>query len=483
MGSVALPTAAVTDWRQRRLREIPPVNLVLGTSVVQELLSRHERELVTEVVTDTLRAVRAEIVKAKDESELSLLELTADALGQRVRERLDGRLRPSLRRVVNATGVVLHTNLGRSPLAQEALAQVIEVGARYNNLELDLSTGERGTRYAHVEEILCRLTGAEAALAVNNNAGAVLLILSALCKDREVIVSRGELVEIGGAFRVPDVMIQGGARLVEVGTTNKTHLKDYESAVTADTGAILKIHTSNFKIIGFTAAPKIVELAEAAHRHKRPFLVDWGSGVFVDLEQFGLEHESTIPEVIRDGADIVTFSGDKLLGGPQAGFVVGRRDLVERCRRHPLTRALRIDKLTLAALEATLKLYLEPEKALARIPILRALAATRDELQPVATRLAAAILQMVPTAAVEVQEGFSQAGGGSLPGVEIPTMLVAVRTERPVHELDAELRRHDPPVMARVHNGQLLLDTRALWPDDIAVIASALKAAAGQSRD
>jgi L-seryl-tRNA(Ser) seleniumtransferase len=269
--------------------------------------------------------------------------------------------------------------------------------------------------------------------------------------------------------------------LVEVGTTNKTHLKDYEMGITAETGALLKIHSSNFKIIGFTAAPSIDELAGLSRERKVPLLVDWGSGVLVDLERFGLEHETTIPELISAGSDIVTFSGDKLLGGPQAGFVVGRRGLVEACRRHPLTRALRIDKLTLAALEATLKLYLEPVKVFAKIPILRALAATPDELEPLSQRLAAAVREAVPAAHVEVKPGFSQAGGGSLPGVEIPTMLVSVKTQRPVHEVEAGLRSHEPPVMARVNNGQLLLDTRALWPDDISVIASALKAACGDA--
>ena len=481
MGSAALSSPVANEWRQRRLREIPPVKVVLGSGPVQSLLKSHERELVTEAVAETLRELRSEIVGAKSEQDVAELSTTADGLGARVRERLDGRMRASLRRVVNATGVVLHTNLGRAPLPEEALAQVLDVGARYNNLELDLSTGERGTRYAHVEQLLCRLTGAEAAMAVNNNAGAVLLMLAALCKDREVIVSRGELVEIGGAFRVPDVMSQGGARLVEVGTTNKTHLKDYEGASTPETSALLKIHSSNFKIIGFTAAPSIDELGELSKRRGVPFLVDWGSGVLVDLERFGLEHESTIPELVAAGADVVTFSGDKLLGGPQAGFIVGRKALVDACRRHPLTRALRIDKLTLAALEATLKLYLEPEKALQRIPILRALASTRDELAPIAARLAAAIRTAVSDIEVEVREGFSQAGGGSLPGVEIPTVLVAVKSDQPVHELEAQLRAHQPPVMARVNNGYLLLDTRALWPDDIIVIASALKAACGES--
>jgi L-seryl-tRNA(Ser) seleniumtransferase len=452
--------------------------VVLRSSPVRALLLSHRRELVTEAVADTLRAVRNKIVGAAVESELSL-DLSPDALGTRACECLDDCMRPSLRRVINATGVVLHTNLGRAPLAEEALNQVLDVAARYSNLELDLATGERGTRYSHVEQLVCRLTSAEAAMAVNNNAGAVLLILGALCKDREVVVSRGELVEIGGAFRVPDVMVQGGARLVEVGTTNKTHLEDYERAVTPHTGAILKVHSSNFKIVGFTSSPTVAELAELARRRGVPLLVDWGSGVMVDLERFGLEHESTMPELIEQGADIVTFSGDKLLGGPQAGFIVGRRSLVDVCRRHPLTRALRIDKLTLAALEATLKLYLDPEKAIARIPTLRALAVTKDDLRPVATRLADAVRRALPDAVVEIRDGFSQAGGGSLPGIEIPTVLVAAKTVEPVHKLETGLRRHDPPVMVRVHNGLLLLDPRALWPEDIDIIASALQAASG----
>jgi L-seryl-tRNA(Ser) seleniumtransferase len=473
------PTTA--DWRQRRLREIPAVNLVLRSSAVATMLLRHNRELVTEVVTETLRDARCQIVGAASEKELSL-DLSPEALGLKACERVDGCLRPSLKRVINATGVVLHTNMGRAPLAEEALAQIMDIGSRYNNLELDLETGERGSRYSHVEELVCRLTSAEAAMVVNNNAGAVLLILSALCKDREVVVSRGELVEIGGSFRVPDVMVQGGARLIEVGTTNKTHKEDYEAAITPHTGAVLKIHSSNFKIVGFTAAPTMAELAEISHRREVPLLVDWGSGVMVDLERFGLAHESTMPELIEQGADIVTFSGDKLLGGPQAGFIVGRRALVERCRRHPLTRALRIDKLSLAALEATLRIYLDPEKAIARIPTLRALARSKEELRPIAAHLATAIRDALPDASVELCDGFSQAGGGSLPGVEIPTVLVAARTAEPVHKLEVNLRHHDPPVMVRVHNGQLLFDPRTLWPDDIDVIADALRAARSGTR-
>jgi L-seryl-tRNA(Ser) seleniumtransferase len=478
---ITLP-ADSRNWREAKLRKIPAVNAVLGTPAVVALLQRHQRELVTEAVGEFLRALRKDIVRAESEAELGSFELTPDAVGVRVGERLEGSLRPSLRRVVNATGIVLHTNLGRAPLADVAVAQILDVAARYNNLELDLATGERGTRYSHIEQLLCRLTGAEAALAVNNNAGAVLLVLSALCKDREVIVSRGELVEIGGSFRVPDVMIQGGARLVEVGTTNKTHAVDYERALSDDSAAVLKIHSSNFKIIGFTAEPTIAELAAVAHARGVPLLVDWGSGVMVDLERFALEHEATMPELIAAGADLVTFSGDKLLGGPQAGFIVGKRELVTACRRHPLTRALRIDKLTLAAAEATLKLYLEPERAVREIPTLRALALTTDDLRPLALRLADAVREALPDAEVEIRDGYSQAGGGSLPGVEIPTVLVAVRTAQRVHELESGLREHEPPVMVRVSNGQLLLDPRALCPGDIDVIASALRVASARAR-
>ncbi|BDG60891.1 L-seryl-tRNA(Sec) selenium transferase [Caldinitratiruptor microaerophilus] len=472
------------EWQQKRLREIPPVNEILSAEAAQALLRAHDRELVTEAVGEVLAAVRAEIAAAPDEAAAQAVDLSPEALARRAERHLQRRLRPRLRHVVNATGVVLHTNLGRSPLAEEAIEAIVRVAGRYNNLELDLATGERGSRYAHVEELLCRLTGAEAAMVVNNGAGAVLLMLSALCRDREVIVSRGELVEIGGSFRVPDVMVQGGARLVEVGTTNKTHLRDYENALRPETAAILKVHQSNFRVIGFTEAPPLADLAALAHRHGLPLLVDWGSGVMLDLRRLGLEPEVTMPELLAAGADLVTFSGDKLLGGPQGGFIVGRRSLVDRCRRHPLTRALRVDKLTLAGIEATLRLYLEPDRAAARIPILRMLALRPEDLQPVAEALAARIRQEAGDAVrVRLAEGFSAVGGGSLPGVEIPTVLVAVEpTGRPAHEVEAGLRAHEPPVLARVQRGEVLLDPRTLWPDEIPLVAAAVARAAGQGR-
>ncbi|HWI65105.1 MAG TPA: L-seryl-tRNA(Sec) selenium transferase [Symbiobacteriaceae bacterium] len=465
----------VKPWQQKLVRAIPPVNTILAAPGVSRLMEQHDRELVVAAVAETLGELRGRIFGASEEP---TLDLSLQAIADGVAAHLAFKLKPRLRRVINATGVVLHTNMGRSPLAEEAVEAITAVAARYNNLELNIATGERGSRYAHVEELLCRITGAEAALVVNNNAGAVLLMLSALCKGKEVVVSRGELVEIGGSFRVPDVMEQGGAMLKEVGTTNKTHAWDYDRAITPETGALLKVHTSNFKIIGFTEEVETKELAAIAHKRGLPCLVDWGSGVMVDLERFGIKHEATMPELIRDGADLVTFSGDKLLGAPQGGFIVGRKELVERCKKHPLTRALRVDKLTLAGIEATLKLYLEPDKAVERIPTLRMLGLTRAAIAPVAADLAARLAPVLTPRGLkaEVIEGMSQAGGGSLPGTDLPTMLVAVAHPAP-HEVERKLRQQDPPVMCRVHAGQLLFDPRTLWPEELALVVSAVERA------
>jgi L-seryl-tRNA(Ser) seleniumtransferase len=454
------------------------VNDILATAAVARLLEHHDRDLVVQAVTDILGLLRRQVLSSDAEGDTAGLDLSLQGLALAVSDRLALQLNPHLKRVINATGVVLHTNMGRSPLAEEALEAISAIAARYNNLELDLATGERGSRYAHVEQLLCRITGAEAALVVNNNAGAVLLMLSALCKGKEVVVSRGELVEIGGSFRVPDVMEQGGALLKEVGTTNKTHPWDYERAIAAETGALLKVHTSNFRILGFTEEVETKALAAIAHKSGLPCLVDWGSGVMVDLTRFGLKHEATMPELIRDGADLVTFSGDKLLGAPQGGFIVGRKALVDRCKKHPLTRALRVDKLTLAGIEATLKLYLEPEKAIARIPTLRMLALSREELAPVADELAARLQAALAgkEVTVAVVDGISQAGGGSLPGVELPTRLVALTMNAP-HEAERRLREQEAPVMVRISGGQILIDPRTLWPEELDLVVSALQRA------
>jgi L-seryl-tRNA(Ser) seleniumtransferase len=466
---------SMLPWQQKLVRTIPPVNAILAAPAVARLMETHARELVVASVGEAVGALRRRILGATVESEVAGLDLSLGAIGAEVAAHLAFKLKPRLRRVINATGVVLHTNMGRSPLAEEAVAAITAVAARYNNLELDVATGERGSRYAHVEELLCRITGAEAALVVNNNAAAVLLMLSALCQGKEVIVSRGELVEIGGSFRVPEVMEQGGAILREVGTTNKTHPWDYERAIGAETGALLKVHTSNFQIIGFTEEVTTKEMAAIAHKRGLPCLVDWGSGVMVNLERFGIRHEATMDELIADGADLVTFSGDKLLGAPQGGFIVGRKELVQKCKKHPLTRALRVDKLTLAGIEATLKLYLEPDKAVERIPTLRMLSLSAAMVEPVAVELARLLAPVLEPHGLTAQviDGMSQAGGGSLPGTDLPTRLVAIAHPAP-HEVERRLRQQDPPVMVRIGAGQILIDPRTLWPEELAMVVSAM---------
>src|SRR5579862_1331505 len=397
-------------------------------------------------------AARGVIERAREE-----IRAGADPgdLGERLRAELEALRRPSLRRVLNATGILIHTNLGRAPLAEAAIAHVVETARGYSNLELDLRDGTRGSRQDHVAPLLRRLTGAEAAIVVNNNAAALLLVLAALAEGRGVIVSRGELIEIGDGFRIPDVLARSGARLVEVGTTNRTRAEDYERAIDTDTALLLRVHQSNFRMVGFTELPRIAELSAVAKRHGVPLVDDLGSGV--------LDHvpgEQTARDSLAAGADVVCFSGDKLLGGPQAGIVVGRADLVERLRRHPLHRALRIDKLSLAALEGTLRLYLEdaPE----RIPALRALRERAEQRRARALRLA----ELVDGA---VEETVGRAGGGALPLAEIQSWACAVD-----EQLAEPLRIGDPPVLGIVRDGKLLLDVLALRDDEIDEVAAAV---------
>jgi L-seryl-tRNA(Ser) seleniumtransferase len=366
---------------------------------------------------------------------------------------------PSLRRVLNATGVIVHTNLGRAPLAAEALAQVVEAARGYSNLELDLSSGARGSRQDHVAALLRRLTGAEAALVVNNNAAAMLLALGALAEGREVIVSRGELIEIGDGFRIPDVLARSGARLVEVGSTNRTRARDYEKAVHAETALILRVHQSNFRVVGFTELPRLEELAAIAQRHGLPLLDDLGSGVLASNSLLLTDAEPSARESLAAGADLVCFSGDKLLGGPQAGIVVGRADLVEQLRRHPLQRAVRIDKLSLAALEGTLQVYLEAPE---RIPVLRMLHEDATVVHARAERLAA-------LTAGSVEETVARVGGGALPLAELPSFACAIE-----EALAIPLRTGEPPVVGVVRDGKLLLDCRTLTEGDVDEVAAAV---------
>ena len=402
-------------------------------------------------------AARAVLAQAREE-----IQAGADPgdLTTRLREELVASRAPRLRRALNATGVIVHTNLGRAPLADAALKRVREVAQGYSNLEYDLTAGSRGSRQDHVADVLRRLTGGEAALVVNNNAGAVLLALAALAEGREVIVSRGELIEIGDGFRIPDVLARSGARLVEVGTTNRTRAADYERAIGPDTGAVLRVHPSNFRVVGFTERPETAELARLAHGHDLPLVDDLGSGVLVHLED-----EPSAKESVAAGADLVCFSGDKLLGGPQAGIVVGRAELVERLRRHPLQRALRADKLTLAALEGTLALYLDPERAAREVPVLRMLSEAVEAVRARAERLAAIV-------GGAVEETVARVGGGALPLAELPSFACAVE-----EELATPLRAGDPPVVAVIRDGRCLLDCRTLTDGEVEEVAAAVVAA------
>jgi L-seryl-tRNA(Ser) seleniumtransferase len=428
------------------LRDLPSVDSMLA----DPRLAAEPHALVVEAARAALEQARAEIRSGRDPGdpvELCLAELAAAR-------------RPSLRRVLNATGVLIHTNLGRAPLAAAALERVVEVGGGYSNLEYDLLRGARGSRQEHLVELVRRITGAEGALVVNNCAAAVMLALAALAEGREVLVSRGELIEIGDGFRIPDVLARSGARLVEVGTTNRTRVADYEQAIGPDTAVLLRVHQSNFRVVGFTEQPRLAELAGVARRHGLPLVDDLGSGALSDLGD-----EPTAAASLTAGADLVCFSGDKLLGGPQAGIIAGRADLVERLRRHPLQRALRADKLTLAALEGTLALALDPERARREIPVLRMLDEPPEAVRARADRLRVQV-------GGEVEETVARVGGGALPLAELPSFACAVE-----EELFEPLRLGEPPVVGIVRDGRLLLDVRALSDSEVDEVAAAVVAA------
>ena len=431
-----------------RLRALPSVDELAR----DERLAGEPHGLVVAAARTVLERARAGIKAGRDPGDLVAA----------VSEELAVARRAGLRRVLNATGVIAHTNLGRAPLAGAALDRVLEVGRGYSNLEYDLERGERGSRQDHVGAILRRLTGADAALVVNNNAAAVLLALAALAEGREVLVSRGELIEIGDGFRIPEVLARSGARLVEVGTTNRTRAEDYERAVGPHTALLLRVHQSNFRVVGFSERPGIGELAAVAATHGLPLLDDLGSGVLVDVGD-----EPTVRESLAGGADLVCFSGDKLLGGPQAGIVVGRADLVERLRRHPLQRALRADKLTLAALEGTLALYLDPERTFREIPVLRMLREPVEAVRARAERLALLV-------GGEVEETVARIGGGALPVAELSSFACAVE-----ESLAAALRAGEPPVVGLLRDGRCLLDCRTLADEEIDEVAETVSRARG----
>lgn len=464
------------DHKQQLLSQIPKVDEILTDPRISQWIAQYSRSVVVEAVRSGLQRLRERILASPEPESLDQAMFSTERLMPYFRKAIEQQIACQLGRVINATGVVIHTNLGRSLLHPSAIAHLDEVSRYFSNLEYDLEKGQRGSRYVHVDEILRTLTGAEATLVVNNNAAAVLLVLNTLADGKEVIVSRGQLVEIGGAFRIPDVMRRSGARLVEVGTTNRTHIEDYRRAIGEDTALLLKVHTSNFRIVGFTAEVAGKDLVDLGRERGIPVMEDLGSGCFVDLTPYGLGEEPLVQESVKAGIDVITFSGDKLLGGPQVGIILGKREIIRRVRANPLNRALRIDKLTLAALESTLRLYLDKERALEEIPTLAMLTTPRKELIRKARRLLRQIRSKIGDGVEAVtRDDSSQVGGGACPLEELPTQVISVRSKTlSSSQLEERLRRQRPPVIARIRRDELLLDLRTVHDHEFPLLVEAL---------
>ena len=457
-------------------RLLPSMDQILDGLAADPAIARLPRPLVKEHAAAFLDVCREEIRSGAITGEA---QLALDALLPRLTAYVRVHSRPHFRRVLNATGVVVHTNLGRSLLAKPAIEAVAEACGHYSNCEFDLATGKRGSRYSHVENILCDITGAEAALVVNNNAAAVFIMLETLAKGREVIVSRGQLVEIGGSFRIPDVMAKSGATLREVGATNRTHVHDYENAIGDETAALMRVHTSNFRVVGFTKEVSLAEMRALGDKYALPVIEDLGSGTLYALAGEGLLGEPTVQQVVAQGADVVSFSGDKVLGGPQAGVIVGRKEYIDRIKRNPVNRAVRIDKMTLAALEATLRLYLDMDEARRTVPTLKMVTASQDSLKSKARRLADAVRKALgESVLVALRKGFSRVGGGAFPEYDLPGTLVSVRVEGiTADDLRGVLLHTDPPLVARIEDDAFLLDPRTLGNTEISLAAEALRQA------
>ena len=450
---------------QERLRHIPKVDTLLQTADISALAAQHPRELVVDGIRKVLDRLRTELLREENP------DCSSAAIAEQVKQELLRRQARHLRRVINGTGIIVHTNLGRSNLSQAAIAAVVEAAEAYSNLEYELNEGRRGSRYSHVEGMLQELLGCEAALVVNNNAAAVLLTLTALAQGKEAIISRGELVEIGGSFRIPDVIQQGGCILREVGATNRTHLRDYEQAISEQTGMLLRVHTSNYRVVGFTKTVSLAELKALSLKAGVPLVEDMGSGLFVKLPQPGLNDEPTVQESLAAGVDVVTFSGDKLLGGPQAGVIVGKREFLARIKTHPLHRAVRVDKMTLAALEATLRHYRYEREAFQQIPTLQKIAMPPELLRQRAEALSD-LLRQASISAQVVQE-YSQVGGGALPVQNLPTWCVAITAaDWSANEIELRLRQASPPIIGRIANERFLLDVRTIEDDEFPLIAA-----------
>ena len=456
--------------KKELLRGLPKIDEILSV-FDEKFLDANGREIVLTILREIIDENRKAILREEVN-----YTLTKEDVKSECEKRLVKKKESNLKRVINGTGVIIHTNLGRSLLSEEASYAVSSVASSYSNLEYDLENGTRGSRYSHIEEIIKEITGAEGALVVNNNASAIMLVLNSLCENKEVIVSRGQLVEIGGSFRIPDVMKFSRAKLVEVGTTNRTHIYDYEDGITEETSALLKVHSSNFKIVGFTKEVSAKELCDLGKERNIPVIEDIGSGVLIDLSKYGLEKEPTVIESLESGVDVVTFSGDKMLGGAQAGIIVGKKKFIEKIKRNQLTRALRVDKFTLAALEITLKHYLNEKEAIEKIPTLNMMTVSSEKIKKRAERFICMTKSLNSYYDFSIEEGFSTVGGGAMPDSRLETYLVKISSKN-INEVNLEkkLRAYKTPIITRVYNGSVYIDFRTILEKDYEVIFNALK--------
>ena len=453
-------------------RSIPKVDVLLENQDIVTLIENHHRDVVVDVIREEIDKLRNFI---KENDDVNLIETKINNLIENIKISTEKVYSYNIKKVINGTGTILHTNLGRAIISKKHADYLSEVVTSYSNLEYNLEEGRRGERYSHFEKLICKITGAEAAMAVNNNAAAVMLVLSSMAAEREVIVSRGELVEVGGKFRIPDVMKSSNAHLVEIGTTNKTHLEDYEDAISENTGAFLKVHTSNFKILGFTESVSIEELCKLGREKDIPVIEDIGSGVLIDLSEYGLEYEPTVQDSIKAGVDVVSFSGDKLLGGPQAGIIVGKKKYIDKMKKNPLTRAFRIDKFTATILEMIFHEYLNEEDAIKNIPVLSLITKDLKEIEKNANDLFNKIEKLKDVADINVEDTLSQIGGGSLPAERIKSKSVTIMPKNiSTQSLEAKLRAGKNPVVGRISEEKLILDMRTVLEDEIDILAQKL---------
>ena len=450
-------------------RNIPKVDVLLENPRIVKLIKKYHRDVIVDIIREEINKLRTFI---KENDDISLIEEKTNQLVENITKSTEKIYSYNLRKVINGSGTILHTNLGRAIISKKHANYLSEVVTNYSNLEYNLEEGKRGERYSHFEKLICKITGAEAAMAVNNNAAAVMLVLSSMAKEKEVIVSRGELVEIGGKFRIPDVMKSSNAHLVEVGTTNKTHLEDYSDAITENTGALLKVHTSNFKILGFTESVSVEELSKLSKEKDIPIIEDIGSGVLIDLSKYGLKYEPTVQDSIKAGVDVVSFSGDKLLGGPQAGIIVGKKKYIDKMKKNPLTRAFRIDKFTATVLEMIFHEYLNEENAIKNIPVLSLITKDIKEIEESAIKLYEKLSNLKDVVDIKVEDTLSQIGGGSLPTEKIKSKCISIVPKNiSTASLEEQLRLNENPVVARISDDKLIIDMRCILEDEIEILA------------